>query len=177
MKKTISIILMFVTFLIIYFLQSNFFNWFTIAGVKPNLFIILTLFISLFAGAKIGTAYGIFFGIFLDVVIGRSIGISSIMYALVGAIGGYFDKNFSKDSRMTIMLMVIGTTLLYEIGNYVISIMRLSIQIEVLSFVRVLLIEIIYNVIMTIILYPLIQKVGYKVEDIFKGQKILTRYF
>ena len=168
---------MFVTFLIIYFLQSNFFNWFTIAGVKPNLFIILTLFISLFAGAKIGTAYGIFFGIFLDVVIGRSIGISSIMYALVGAIGGYFDKNFSKDSRMTIMLMVIGTTLLYEIGNYVISIMRLSIQIEVLSFVRVLLIEIIYNVIMTIILYPLIQKVGYKVEDIFKGQKILTRYF
>ena len=177
MKKTISIILMFVTFLIIYFLQSNLFNWFTIAGVKPNLFIILTLFISLFAGAKIGTAYGIFFGIFLDVVIGRSIGISSIMYALVGAIGGYFDKNFSKDSRMTIMLMVIGTTLLYEIGNYVISIMRLSIQIEVLSFVRVLLIEIIYNVIITIILYPLIQKVGYKVEDIFKGQKILTRYF
>ena len=177
MKKTISIILMFVTFLIIYFLQSNFFNWFTIAGVKPNLFIILTLFISLFAGAKIGTAYGIFFGIFLDVVIGRSIGISSIMYALVGAIGGYFDKNFSKDSRMTIMLMVIGTTLLYEIGNYVISIMRLSIQIEVLSFVRVLLIEIIYNVIITIILYPLIQKVGYKVEDIFKVQKILTRYF
>ena len=177
MKKTISIILMFVTFLIIYFLQSNFFNWFTIAGVKPNLFIILTLFISLFAGAKIGTAYGIFFGIFLDVVIGRSIGISSIMYALVGAIGGYFDKNFSKDSRMTIMLMVIGTTLLYEIGNYVISIMRLSIQIEVLSFVRVLLIEIIYNVIITIILYPLIQKLGYKVEDIFKGQKILTRYF
>lgn len=177
MKKTISIILMFVTFLIIYFLQSNFFNWFTIAGVKPNLFIILTLFISLFAGAKIGTAYGIFFGIFLDVVIGRSIGISSIMYALVGAIGGYFDKNFSKDSRMTIMLMVIGTTLLYEIGNYVISIMRLSIQIEVLSFVRVLLIEIIYNVIITIILYPLIQKVGYKVEDVFKGQKILTRYF
>ena len=177
MKKTISIILMFVTFLIIYFLQSNFFNWFTIAGVKPNLFIILTLFISLFAGAKIGTAYGIFFGIFLDVVIGRSIGISSIMYALVGAIGGYFDKNFSKDSRMTIMLMVIGTTLLYEIGNYVISIMRLSIQIEVLSFVRVLLIEIIYNVIITIILYPLIQKVGYKVEDIYKGQTILTRYF
>ena len=177
MKKTISIILMFVTFLIIYFLQSNFFNWFTIAGVKPNLFIILTLFISLFAGAKIGTAYGIFFGIFLDVVIGRSIGISSIMYALVGAIGGYFDKNFSKDSRMTIMLMVIGTTLLYEIGNYVISIMRLSIQIEVLSFVRVLLIEIIYNVIITIILYPLIQKAGYYLENLFKKKTILTRYF
>ena len=154
MKKTVSIILMFVTFLIIYFLQSNFFNWFTIAGIKPNLFIIFTLFISLFAGVKIGTAYGIFFGLFLDIVIGRSLGVSGIMYGIVGLLGGYFDKNFSKDSRITIMLMVIGTTLLYEIGNYIISIMQLSIQIEILSFIKILLIEV-----------------------IFKGQKILTRYF
>lgn len=177
MKKTVSIILMFVTFLIIYFLQSNFFNWFTIAGIKPNLFIIFTLFISLFAGVKIGTAYGIFFGLFLDIVIGRSLGVSGIMYGIVGLLGGYFDKNFSKDSRITIMLMVIGSTLLYEIGNYIISIMQLSIQIEILSFIKILLIEVIYNVILTIILYPIIQKVGYKIEDIFKGQKILTRYF
>lgn len=177
MKKTVSIILMFVTFLIIYFLQSNFFNWFTIAGIKPNLFIIFTLFISLFAGVKIGTAYGIFFGLFLDIVIGRSLGVSGIMYGIVGLLGGYFDKNFSKDSRITIMLMVIGTTLLYEIGNYIISIMQLSIQIEILSFIKILLIEVIYNVILTIILYSIIQKVGYKIEDIFKGQKILTRYF
>ena len=177
MKKTVSIILMFVTFLIIYFLQSNFFNCFTIAGIKPNLFIIFTLFISLFAGVKIGTAYGIFFGLFLDIVIGRSLGVSGIMYGIVGLLGGYFDKNFSKDSRITIMLMVIGTTLLYEIGNYIISIMQLSIQIEILSFIKILLIEVIYNVILTIILYSIIQKVGYKIEDIFKGQKILTRYF
>lgn len=177
MKKTVSIILMFITFLIIYFLQSNFFNWFTIAGIKPNLFIIFTLFISLFAGVKIGTAYGIFFGFFLDIIIGRSLGISSIMYGVIGALGGYFDKNFSKDSRITIMLMVIGSTLLYEIGNYIISIIQLSIQIEILSFIKIVLIEVIYNVILTIILYPIIQKVGYKIEDIFKGQKILTRYF
>ena len=177
MKKTLSIFLMFVTFLIIYFLQSNLFNWFTIAGVKPNLFIIFTLFISLFAGVKIGTIYGIFFGLFIDIVIGRSLGVSSIMYGIIGAIGGYFDKNFSKDSRITIMLMVIGATLLYEIGNYIISIMQLSIQIEILSFVKILLIEVIYNIILIIILYPIIQKVGYKMEDIFKGQKILTRYF
>lgn len=177
MKKTISIILMFVTFLIIYFLQSNFFNWFTIAGVKPNLFIILTLFISLFAGAKIGTAYGIFFGIFLDVVIGRSIGISSIMYALVGAIGGYFDKNFSKDSRMTIMLMVAGITASYEIIIYFLNYFILNGNLEILEFLKILLIEIIYNIIITIIIYPLIKKFGYYIENEYKGNKILTRYF
>lgn len=177
MKKTISIILIFITFLIIYFLQANFFSWFTIAGIKPNLFILLTLFISLFAGVKIGTAYGVFIGLFLDVIIGRSIGISSIMYGIVGILGGYFDKNFSKDSRLTMMLMVMGSTCLYEIANYIFSVIQLSIQIEIFEFIKILVIEVIYNVILTIILYPIIQKVGYKIEDIFKCQKILTRYF
>lgn len=177
MKKAISIILIFITFLILYFLQANFFSWFTIAGVKPNLFIVLTLFISLFVGTKVGTAYGVFFGLFLDIVIGRSLGVSSVMYGMVGILGGYFHKNFSKDSRVTIILMVAASTCLYEIGNYLFSIIQLSIQIEVFSFIRILLIEVIYNIILTIILYSPIQKAGYKIEDIFKGQKILTRYF
>ena len=177
MKKTIINIVLILTILIIYYLQSNFFTWFNIAGILPNLFIILTLFIGLFSTRTMGTIYGIVIGLILDLLLGNNVGANAATLGIIGFLAGEFDRNFSKDSRMTIMLMVIGTTLLYEIGNYVISIMRLSIQIEVLSFVRVLLIEIIYNVIITIILYPLIQKVGYKVEDIFKGQKILTRYF
>lgn len=177
MKKTISIFLIFVTFLIIYFLQANFFNWFTISGVKPNLFIFLTLFISLFAGAKIGIAYSIFLGLFLDVIIGKNIGASSIMYAIVGILGGYFDKNFSKDSRITIMLMVAASTCIYEIGVYMLAVIQQSIQVELRGFIKILLIEVIYNTILTIILYPIIQKMGYKLEEIFKGQKILTRYF
>ena len=177
MKKFISMILIFITFLIIYFLQANFFNWFTIAGIMPNLFIILILFISLFIGTREGIISGIFFGMFIDIIIGKNIGTSTIMYGLVGILGGYFDKNFSKDSRITIMLMVVGSTCLYEIGTYIFSIAKSSVEIEILSFIKVLSIEVIYNVILTIILYPIIQKVGYKLEDTFKGQKILTRYF
>ena len=177
MKKALSFILIFITFLIIYFLQSNFFSWFTIAGIKPNLFIIFVLFISLFAGIKVGTASGIIFGLFLDIIIGRSLGVCTVMYGLIGFIGGYFDKNFSKDSRITILLMVITSTLIFEIGNYIYSIIQLSIQVELLSFIKILTVEIIYNTIITIILSGLIQKLGYKLEDIFKGQKILTRYF
>ena len=177
MKKGISIILIIITFLIIYFLQVNFFNWFTIAGIKPNLFVIFILFISLFTDTKIGVSLGIFFGIFLDIIIGRSIGISAIMYGVIGLLGGYFNKNFSKDSRITIILMVIASTALYEIGSYMFSVIQLSIQIELMSFIKILLIEIFYNIILTIILSTILQKLGYRLEDIFKGQKILTRYF
>lgn len=177
MKKAITIALLIIGFLVIYFLQANFFNWFTIASVKPNLFIIYILFISLYAGIKTGIPFGILGGLFLDIIIGKNIGTTAIMLGLIGIIGGYFEKNFSKESRLTIMLMVIGSTCIYEIGTYLFQIIELSIHIEILPFVTKLLIESFYNMILIIILYPMLQKQGYKIENTFKGQKILTRYF
>lgn len=177
MKKALNILILIITFFIIYFLQVNFFSWFTIAGVKPNLFIIFVLFISLFAGMKVGVPFGILAGLFLDIIIGKNIGISAIMLGIIGVIGGYFDKNFSKESRITIMLMVVGSTCVFEIGTYILQAIQLSIYVEVGPFLIKLLIEVLYNTILTIILYPLMQKLGYRIEDNFKVQQILTKYF
>lgn len=177
MKKAVLIILLIISFFIIYYIQSNLFTWFTIAGIQPNLFVLLTLFIGLFAGKKLGLILGIIFGFFLDVVIGRQIGISGIMLGIVGLIGEYLDKNFSKESRVTIMLMMAGCTVIYELGCYVFNLITLEINLEIISFIKILLIEVIYNLILVIILYPLIQRMGHALEEIFKTKNILTRYF
>ena len=68
MKKILSIIIIFITFIFIYFLQSNFFSWFNIAGVKPNLFIILSLIVGVFLGKIYGTSIGIIMGLLLDIL-------------------------------------------------------------------------------------------------------------
>lgn len=177
MKKAFAIICLLIAFLLIYFLQANFFSWFTIAGIKPNLFIIFILFIGLFAGKKIGVILGLILGVFLDLLVGRTVGISGILLAIVGFLGEYFDKNFSKESRLTIMLMVFGSTLFYEIGSYIFYLIRLPIQFELYSFTKILLVEAVYNIIIIIIVYPLIQKAGYALENTFKVKNILTRYF
>lgn len=177
MKKVLTIIVMFLVFLLLYFLQANFFNWFTIAGVKPNLFVVFILVIGLFAGKYTGTTMGILFGLLLDIFISKKIGISAIILGTIGFIGGYLDKSFSKESRITIMLMVIGTTFIYEIGSYIINAIIFSYSVDILNFMIKLAIESVYNTILTIILYPCIQRAGFYIEDIFKGNKILTRYF
>lgn len=177
MRKFLAIVCLILVFLIVYILQANFFSWFTIAGVKPNLFIIFILLIGLFAGRKIGVVFGIVLGICLDLLIGRTIGISGILLGIVGFLGEYFDKNFSKESRFTIMLMVMGCTFLYEIVGYIYYVFRLGIQFELYSFLRILLIEVLYNAIILIIIYPIIQKTGYAIENTFKVKNILTRYF
>lgn len=65
----------------------------------------------------------------------------------------------------------------HEIFVYFYKAVILSSNIEIDIFIRKLLIEIVYNGLLTIILYPLMQKFGYKMEDIFKNPQILTRYF
>ena len=143
----------------------------------PNMFIILVLFIGLFYSRIAGIAYGIFFGVLLDFFIGRKIGLSGIFLGIIGFIGGVFDKNFSKENKLTIIMMVTICTIIYELSLYLIGGIFYKYSFEIISFVKILLIECLYNIIMTIILYPIIQNLGYKIEAVYKGDKILTRYF
>ena len=175
-KLTINICLILTAF-IIYFLQSNFFNWFTISRVMPNVFVIFILFIGLFSNRITGIVYGVVIGGILDLTIGTQIGINAVGLGVIGFLAATFDKNFSKDSRATIMFMVLGTTFIFEILVYILNYVVLSTNIEIINFIKILAIEIIYNLIIVIILYPLIQKFGYSIENEYKGNKILTRYF
>ena len=175
-KKIMNITLIFV-FILLYLLTINFFSWFRIAGVMPNLFVIFILFISLYCTRKHGIIYGVILGILLDFFIGKRIGITAIMLGIVGFIGGTFDKNFSKDSRITIMIVVFFSTCIYEIGVYLANYLIYRFDPEIFDFIKILLIECIYNILITTMLYPLIQKAGYKLEEEYKGNKILTRYF
>ena len=177
MKKLIINISLIIVFIIIYLLQTTFFTSFTIAEIKPNLFIILMLYIGLYMGRSYGIIYGIIYGIFIDIWIGRNIGITSICLAFIGFLGGVFDKNFSKDSRITILLMGTICTVLYEVALYILRNIIIGIDAEVVEFLRILLIEVIYNILLLIILYPIMKFTGYEIENEIKGDKILTRYF
>lgn len=128
-------------------------------------------------GNKLGFVFGLLLGIYLDLVIGKAVGISGIMLGIVGLLGEYLDKSFSKDSRVTMILMVAGSTAVYEIGQYIFQILRWNSPIELLPFIKILFIEVIFNVVLVIILYSLIQKAGNSLERLFKSKSVLTRYF
>ena len=177
MNKLKGVLIIILLFLILYFFQVNFFSWFTIRGIMPNLFVILALFIGLFVGKKIGGICGLAFGIILDVLVGKSIGFVGIFLGAIGLLGEYFDKNFSKDSRVTIILMTAGVTILFEVCMYVVNILKFDVELELIPFIITLIVETIYNVFIVIILYPGMKKLGYYLENIFKGKKLLTRYF
>lgn len=177
MKKVIINVVIILLAFIIYFLQSNFFNWFTIAGVMPNLFVIFILFIGLFGNRTMTITYSSILGIILDLLFEEKVGVNLVGFVLIGIVATIFDKNFSKDSRVTIMFMVFGSTIFFEVITYFMSYVLYSVNVEIFRIIIILIVEVIYNIFITIIIYPLIQKFGYYIENEYKGNKILTRYF
>ena len=106
MKKVLINLALIIIGFVIYFLQADFFNWFSIGGIRPNLFVIYILFIGLFGNRSMGIVYGAVWGIFLDLIYKTNVGINLIGLVLIGVIAILFNKNFSKDSRITVMFMV-----------------------------------------------------------------------
>ena len=177
MKKFLIGLLMYFIFILLYFIQADFFNWFTIAGVGPNIFIIFILFLGLFTDNKFSICIALLTGITLDLVIGKTLGVTAIMFCLVAIIANYFDKNFSKDNKFTILIMVIGMTIICEIANYFLNIIILEIPVEIEAFSMILLIEVFYNSMLILIFYNAFLKLGAILERQFKQKNILTRYF
>ena len=177
MKKFFIGLLMYIIFIVLYFLQADFFSWFTIAGISPNIFVIFILFIGLFTDNKFALILALLTGITLDLIGGRTLGVTAILFMLIAIAARYFDKNFSKENKFSIIIMVVGMTIGFEVINYFLNVVILEISAEIRAFLKILSIEILYNVLLTIILYRLILKLGSLLEGQFRQKNILTRYF
>lgn len=173
MKKARDICFIILIFFIIYFLQSNFFVWFNIAGIMPNLFVVLIMLIGLFMKKKAGFILGIIFGLLIDLFIGVRIGINAISLAIIGFAAEILDKNFSKDNRITVMFLTSILTLLAEFIVYILQVLFCETNMQFLKFTKVIVIEIIYNAILIAIIYPGFLSFGGKLENDFTENSFL----
>ena len=100
MKKVLIGILLFLVFIFIYFLEVDFFPLIPIAGIIPNLFIVFILFVGLFANSIFAIGFAVIGGLLIDSVNSPFIGGTAIMLTIIAFLASYFDRNFSKDSRI-----------------------------------------------------------------------------
>lgn len=177
MKKFKSFLILLLLFLIIYFLQFNFFTWFNIRGIMPNLFVAFTLFVGIFIGQRIGIAVGLFVGIVVDVIIGKQVGFTGIALGIVGYVGELLDKNFDKNNLLTLLAMVAIVTFGYELVNMFYIIVRNGLNFNIFIFLIMIIVEVLFNVLLVMIFYPLIKKIGHYFEEVFKVKRVLTRYY
>ena len=167
-------VLLIIAFIIIYFLQANVFSSFTIAEIKPNLFIIFILIIGLFGNNFLSILFSVICGIWLDSLYSESIGITSAMLCLIGFMATWFDSLWSKDEKISIVIMVFIATFIFEFGSYFLKSIIFDFEIEIKIFFKILALEELYNVLLTIIFFGLIKKLGYGMERKLKRTNMYT---
>lgn len=75
------------------------------------------------------------------------------------------------------MLMTIGITIICETIYYFLQVIIFKLSVEFTSFIKIISIETLYNMMLVIIIYPLITKLGEALEKIFTEKNILTKYY
>lgn len=166
-----------IVFFLICFLQANLFSWFNIRGVKPNLFVVLALFIGLNTNSKVGQIMGFILGLFTDFIFSESVGISAVLFMLVGFSGEFLQKRFPKNSKITLIIMSSITTAIYELIRVCYRFLFFSSQIGFFAFLITLAIELLFNALLIIIFYPIINKFGIMIDESFNGNDTITKYF
>lgn len=176
MKKIISVLGIVIIFLSIYFLQSNFFSWFNIYSIKPNLFIIFVIFLGLFLGKEYGLTFGILLGLILDLFSSQIIGINAISLGAAGLLAGILAKNFSIEHKFTFIIIASLLTFIGESVYYALEIILSEAEVQLIIFIRILLIEIIFNDLIIIIIYPVLNKIGEKLKMMLEDETNYIKY-
>ena len=75
------------------------------------------------------------------------------------------------------MVMAAATAFACELISYIYQIILFNLSIEIFAFIKIMLIEILFNSMIIIIIYPIIEKLGALLERTFTEDKVLTRYY
>jgi len=146
--------------LIISILQTTWFEYIQIFGVKPNLFLVYVLLLSFFCSKKESIILGCVFGLAVDILIGKFLGMNALMCAVAGFFTSYFcEKVLGSKNVLIVFVFTVVISVLYEFINYLFSFLMMGNVNFGYAFKNVIIIECLYNGVAVVLLYPLIKKI------------------
>lgn len=150
--------------IICFLLQCTVFNSLSFGGIIPNLMIIVTASYGFMRGRKSGLLIGFFSGILMDIFFGNILGFYALIYMYIGYLNGIFRKMFyPEDIKLPIALIVASDF----ICNFVIYILTFFLRGRfqfVYYFLNIIIPEMVYTIIVTCALYPLLLLIESRLE-------------
>ncbi|MBO5056874.1 MAG: rod shape-determining protein MreD [Lachnospiraceae bacterium] len=147
-------------------LQTTVFNEIAFGGIVPNLMIVLTASFGFMRGERTGLVFGFFCGLLSDIFFGSVIGLYAMIYMYIGYINGKFNRIFYPEDIKLPMALILVSDIAYGLICYIILfLMRGRFHISY-YFIHIILPEMVYTILVTLILYPIILWINKKLEDI-----------
>lgn len=157
-----------------YLLQVSVFPYLEIAGIRPNLMIMLTSVVGFTMGSKMGILTGFFSGLLIDLMAGGTVGFSALVFMYIGHINGFFYKDYVKEELFLPLSLVIIGTLVYEFLYYIFYFLlqnklRFSFYLS-----RIIIPEVVYTALVTLVMYVFIYYIIRKVEQKKRRRSVIN---
>ena len=167
----ITTVLIFICFL----LQCTVFHSLAFGGIVPNLLIVLTASFGFMRGEKTVLLIGFFCGILVDIFFGNTIGFYALVYMYIGYMNGKFSAIFYPQDIKLPIALILGSDCFYGLVCYVIMFLLRSRFEFGYYFMQIILPEIVYTIVVTIFLYPLILWIntGLERSELRSGKKFV----
>ena len=147
MKKIKRILICAVLITVCFLLETTVFQKLAFASIIPNLLIIVTSSFGFMRGQKEGMIIGFFCGLLKDILGGNLLGFYALIYMLIGYGNGFFQRVF------------------YGIVIYVLLFMLKS-DFHFLHYLRhVIMPELVYTILVTLVLYQIILHINRRLEE------------
>ena len=159
-RKIVTFAIIFVCFL----LQSTVFQGLSLGGITPNLLIIATSSFGFMRGKKEGMVVGFISGLFIDILFNDLIGFYALIYMVLGYANGFFRKIFFDDDIKLPLILIAASDFIY--GNIVcIFMFVMRSKFHYFYYLKSVIIpELIYTILVTIIVYQVILNINKKLE-------------
>ncbi len=160
-RKIIVAILIFFCFL----LQSTVFQAIAFNGIVPNLLIVLTAAFGFMRNEKEGLVIGFFCGLICDIFFGDVIGFYALVMMYIGFFNGKFSGIFYPEDIKLPMALIIVSDLSYCMICYICMFLLRGKLDFPYYFLHIILPEVVYTTVITLLLYPLILFINVRLEN------------
>lgn len=154
------LLIWFVIIVISFLLQTNVFQYVALAGVVPNLFIILIVSVAYMRGQNEAMAIAFVCGILIDFLYGDVIGLYTLFYIVIAYINGYFHRIYY-DEDFTIPIILIGISdFVYNFLTYIANFLLRN-RLDLWYYIsRIILPEMVYTILISILMYKVLHSIN-----------------
>jgi rod shape-determining protein MreD len=116
-------------------------------------------------GERTGLLVGFFCGLLIDIFYGDAIGLHAMMYMYIGYLNGKFNGIFYPEDIKLPMGLIVISDLLYGLTTYFLQFLMRSRFAFQFYFMNIILPEIVYTILTTLLLYPIILWINTRLDD------------
>ena len=150
--------------IICFILQCTVFQALSLAGISPNLLLIVTTSLGFMRGEKEGMAVGFFCGLLADIFFGSLFGFYALLYMFLGYGSGLFHMMFYDEDIKLPMIWIALSELVYGLSVYFFMFLLRSRFDFGFYFAHIILPELVYTVVVTLVMYRLIRRLNRMLE-------------